>query len=34
MAAGGYGQHFTHMKSYWDGQLAGIAQITGCPTRA
>jgi hypothetical protein len=30
-AAGGFGQHFAHMKSYWDGQLAGIAQITHLP---
>jgi hypothetical protein len=31
VAAGGYSQHFTHMKSFWDGQLAGIAQITQLP---
>jgi hypothetical protein len=31
VAAGGYGQHFAHMKAYWDGQLAGIAQITQLP---
>lgn len=31
VAAGGYSQHFAHMKSYWDGQLAGIAQITSLP---
>jgi hypothetical protein len=31
VAAGGYSQHFNHMKSFWDGQLAGIAQITKLP---
>ncbi len=31
VAAGGYDQHFAHMKSYWNGQLAGIAQITQLP---
>ncbi len=31
VAAGGYSQHFTHMKSFWNGQLAGIAQITQLP---
>ncbi|HEX4255984.1 MAG TPA: hypothetical protein VH089_12885, partial [Streptosporangiaceae bacterium] len=31
VAAGAYGQHFAHMKSYWDSQLAGIAQITQLP---
>jgi hypothetical protein len=31
VAAGGYSQHFAHMKSFWDGQLAGIAQITQLP---
>jgi hypothetical protein len=30
-AAGGFGQHFAHMKSYWDGQLSSIAQITRLP---
>jgi hypothetical protein len=30
-AAGGYGQHFTHMKAFWDGQLARIARITSLP---
>jgi hypothetical protein len=30
-AAGGFGQHFAHMKAYWDGQLAKIAQITSLP---
>jgi hypothetical protein len=32
-AAGGFGQHFAHMKAYWDGQLAGIAQITALPDK-
>jgi hypothetical protein len=27
-AAGGYAAHFTHMKAFWDGQLAQIAQLT------
>jgi len=31
VAAGGFDQHFTHMRSYWDGQLAQIAQITALP---
>ncbi len=31
VAAGGYSQHFAHMKSFWDGQLTGIAQITQLP---
>jgi hypothetical protein len=30
-AAGGYDQHFAHMRSYWNGQLAAIAQITALP---
>ncbi len=30
-AAGGFGQHFTHMKTFWDGQLAHIAQLTSLP---
>jgi hypothetical protein len=34
VAAGGYDQHFTHMKSYWNGQLAGIAQITQLPDQS
>jgi hypothetical protein len=34
VAAGGYDQHFTHMKSYWQGQLAGIAQITQLPDQS
>ncbi len=31
VAAGGFGQHFAHMRAYWNGQLAGIAQITQLP---
>jgi hypothetical protein len=31
VSAGGFDQHFAHMKAYWDGQLAGIAQITQLP---
>jgi hypothetical protein len=31
VAAGGFDQHFAHMRSYWNGQLAGIAQITQLP---
>jgi hypothetical protein len=30
-AAGGYDQHFAHMKAYWTGQLKNIAQITSLP---
>ena len=30
-AAGGYDQHFAHMRAYWKSQLAGIAQITALP---
>ena len=30
-AAGGYDQHFAHMRAYWDSQLAGIAQIQTLP---
>ena len=30
-AAGGFGQHFAHMRGYWNGQLAGIAQIRQLP---
>jgi hypothetical protein len=30
-AAGGYDQHFAHMKAFWNGQLAKIAQITSLP---
>jgi hypothetical protein len=31
VAAGGFDQHFAHMAAYWNGQLAGIAQITALP---
>ena len=31
VAAGGFDQHFAHMSSYWNSQLAGIAQITQLP---
>ncbi|MGD0064894.1 MAG: hypothetical protein ABSB76_15785 [Streptosporangiaceae bacterium] len=31
VAAGGFNQHFAHMSTYWNGQLAGIAQITALP---
>jgi hypothetical protein len=30
-AAGGFSQHFAHMRAYWNGQLAKIAQITRLP---
>ena len=30
-AAGSFGQHFAHMRAYWDHQLAGIAQIVRLP---
>jgi hypothetical protein len=30
-AAGGFSQHFAHMKAFWDGQLTGIAQLTSLP---
>ena len=33
-AAGGYDQHFTHMRAYWDSQLAGIAQIQTLPDQS
>jgi hypothetical protein len=29
--AGGYAQHFAHMKAYWKHQLAGLAQIVKLP---
>src|SRR6202012_901906 len=29
--AGGYDQHFAHMKAFWTAQLNGIAQITRLP---
>ena len=33
-AAGGYDQHFAHMRAYWDSQLAGIAQIQTLPDQS
>jgi hypothetical protein len=33
-AAGGYNQHFAHMRAYWNGQLAGITQITALPEQS
>jgi hypothetical protein len=33
-AAGGFDQHFAHMRAYWNGQLAGIAQITALPDKS
>jgi hypothetical protein len=29
--AGGFGQHFAHMRAYWNSQLARIAQLTRLP---
>ncbi len=29
--AGGFDQHFAHMRGYWNGQLAGVAQILRLP---
>jgi hypothetical protein len=34
LAAGGYGQHFAHMRGYWNSQLAGIARITALPDKS
>jgi hypothetical protein len=31
IAAGGYAAHFAHMRAYWNGQLAKIAQIKHLP---
>ncbi|MDQ2810943.1 MAG: hypothetical protein M3Z75_03435 [Actinomycetota bacterium] len=31
VAAGGFNQHFAHMRAYWNSSLAGIAQITALP---
>jgi hypothetical protein len=33
-AAGGFGQHFAHMRGYWNGQLARIAQIVTLPDQS
>jgi hypothetical protein len=34
VAAGGFSQHFTHMRTYWNGQLSHIAQITALPDQS
>jgi hypothetical protein len=34
IAAGGYGQHFAHMRAYWNGQLAKIARIVRLPDQS
>ena len=33
-AAGGFSQHFAHMRGYWNGQLAGITQIRQLPDQS
>jgi hypothetical protein len=33
-AAGGYGQHYAHMRSFWNTQLSGLAQIRQLPDRS
>ncbi len=33
-AAGGFDQHFAHMRGYWNAQLAGIAQILTLPDQS
>ncbi len=33
-AAGGFSQHFAHMRTYWNSQLAGIAQIQTLPDQS
>jgi len=33
-AAGGFDQHFAHMRTYWNSQLAGIAQIQTLPDQS
>jgi hypothetical protein len=33
-AAGGFNQHFAHMRGYWDAQLASIAQIRALPDQS
>jgi hypothetical protein len=33
-AAGGFDQHFAHMRGYWNAQLAGIAQINTLPDQS
>ena len=32
-AAGGWLQHYRHMRAYWSGQLSNLAQITALPDR-
>jgi hypothetical protein len=34
VSAGSYGQHFAHMRGYWNGQLAKIAQIVTLPDQS
>jgi hypothetical protein len=34
VAAGGFGQHFAHMRGYWNGQLSHIAQIVTLPDQS
>jgi hypothetical protein len=33
-AAGGYDQHFAHMRAYWNSELAGITQIQTLPDQS
>jgi hypothetical protein len=33
-AAGGFDQHFAHMRGYWNAQLSGIAQIKTLPDQS
>ncbi len=33
-AAGGFDEHFAHMRAYWNAQLAGIAQIAALPDQS
>jgi hypothetical protein len=32
--AGGFSQHFAHMRAYWDHQLAGLAQLVTLPDQS
>ncbi len=32
--AGGFDQHFTHMRTYWDHQLAGIVEVKSLPDQS
>ncbi len=34
VSAGGYDQHFAHMRAFWDAQLAGITQILALPDQS